>query len=323
MRVSEVEAPDTDVGSAEISMSEAEESGCEECGSSETENHNDEVICSGCGLVLSEDKLDRGPDWRAFDNQERQEKRRVGAPSTLTMHDKGLTTEMGNMQTSGMSRRKRDRLKRMREWNSRSKYSEKGRGLKFALGEIQRMISALEVSGDVHKRSAKIFREAHDQDLVQGRSYEGMATAAIYIACREHDLPRTFDEMEDVSRVERKNIVNSYRKISSELGIHLSPPDPLRYVKRYVSKVVSESDLDKYESEQLERNTRYIIERMKDHKDQITRSPISVVAGAIYLAGKRRGLRITQKEVSNPCDVGSVTVRSVYQEQAEILGIEI
>jgi transcription initiation factor TFIIB len=320
MRVSEVDPADSQVEQRQ-SVSEAEETGCSECECSETRKHNDEIICEACGLVLSEDKLDRGPDWRAFDEQDRQEKRRVGAPTTLTMHDKGLTTEMGNISTSGMSRRKRNRLDRLEEWDSRSKYSEKGRGLKFALGEIQRMISALDIHGDIHTRSAKIFREAHDADLVQGRSYEGMATAAIYIACREHEVPRTFDEMQQVSRVDRQNIVSSYRKISSKLGIHLSPPDPIRYVKRYVSKVRRRCNLSKFEYSQLERNTRYIINKMKENKDQITRSPISIVAGGIYLAAQRRGLDITQKDVSEPCDVGSVTVRSVYQEQKDILGI--
>ncbi|MFW6435958.1 MAG: TFIIB-type zinc ribbon-containing protein, partial [Halovenus sp.] len=67
---------------------------CPECGSDELVKDADrgELICDDCGLVVEEGNIDPGPEWRAFNHQERQEKSRVGAPTTQTMHDKGLTT---------------------------------------------------------------------------------------------------------------------------------------------------------------------------------------------------------------------------------------
>ncbi|MEF8808656.1 TFIIB-type zinc ribbon-containing protein, partial [Natronomonas sp.] len=67
---------------------------CPECSSDNIVKDADrgEMVCDDCGLVVEEDHIDPGPEWRAFNHSERQEKSRVGAPTTQTMHDKGLTT---------------------------------------------------------------------------------------------------------------------------------------------------------------------------------------------------------------------------------------
>ncbi|PSP69899.1 transcription initiation factor IIB 2, partial [Halobacteriales archaeon QH_9_66_26] len=52
---------------------------CPECGGrlvSDTEHG--ETVCTDCGLVVETDEIDRGPEWRAFDSAERDQKSRVG-----------------------------------------------------------------------------------------------------------------------------------------------------------------------------------------------------------------------------------------------------
>ena len=44
------------------------------------DQYNGEVVCGDCGLVIIEDMLDRGPEWRSFTLEDQQAKRRVGAP---------------------------------------------------------------------------------------------------------------------------------------------------------------------------------------------------------------------------------------------------
>ncbi|EMA72532.1 TFIIB-type zinc ribbon-containing protein, partial [Halorubrum distributum] len=69
---------------------------CPECdGRLATDTEHGETVCSDCGLVVEEDSVDRGPEWRAFNSGERDSKSRVGAPTTNMMHDKGLSTNIG------------------------------------------------------------------------------------------------------------------------------------------------------------------------------------------------------------------------------------
>ncbi|WP_306298381.1 TFIIB-type zinc ribbon-containing protein, partial [Halobacterium hubeiense] len=69
---------------------------CPECGGRLTvDEERGETVCEDCGLVVEEDSIDRGPEWRAFGSEENDQKSRVGAPTTNLMHDKGLSTNIG------------------------------------------------------------------------------------------------------------------------------------------------------------------------------------------------------------------------------------
>jgi len=59
-----------------------------------TSNDSNEIVCEECGLVIEEQNIDRGPEWQEFNHTKRQNKSRVGAPTTQAMHDKGLTTQI-------------------------------------------------------------------------------------------------------------------------------------------------------------------------------------------------------------------------------------
>ena len=85
---------------------------CPECdGSLAADAEHGETVCEECGLVIEEDNIDRGPEWRAFDSAEKDEKSRVGAPTTNMMHDKGLSTNIGwqDKDAYGNSLSSRDR----------------------------------------------------------------------------------------------------------------------------------------------------------------------------------------------------------------------
>src|SRR5207244_759169 len=54
-----------------------------------------EIVCEDCGLVLDDMIIDEGPEWRAFDSEQREGREGGGAPSTIMAHDKGLATSIG------------------------------------------------------------------------------------------------------------------------------------------------------------------------------------------------------------------------------------
>jgi len=76
---------------AEVEPTKAQ---CPECGSRNLvqDYERAELVCSECGLVVDAEFVDEGPEWRAFDHDQRMKRSRVGAPMTYTIHDKGLST---------------------------------------------------------------------------------------------------------------------------------------------------------------------------------------------------------------------------------------
>lgn len=322
MTVREQENEDTQTETKETEEEEEEVEDekirCPECNSTDVveDEARGEKICDSCGLVIEEGMIDEGPEWRAFDHKERQEKSRVGSPTTQAMHDKGLTTTIDwkNKDTHGkqLSASKRTQMNRLRKWQERIRTKDAGeRNLQFALSEIDRMASALGLSRQVREVASVLYRKALDEDLIRGRSIEGVATAALYAACREEMIPRSLEEIEKVARVDKKEIGRTYRYISQEIGLELEPVDPKSYVPRFCSEL----DL----GEGVQQMANKIIDLTAEKGLLSGKSPTGYAAAAIYAAALLKNEKRTQKEVSEVANVTEVTIRNRYQEQVEAL----
>ncbi|MBC7219667.1 MAG: transcription initiation factor IIB [Hadesarchaea archaeon] len=295
---------------------------CPECGSTKLvrDYERAELVCASCGYVIHAKIMDMGPEWRAFDQEQRERRGRVGAPMTLTIHDKGLSTMIDwrdrDSHGKDLTPKRRAQIYRLRKWQRRIRVSDATeRNLAFALSEIDRMSSHLNLPRNVREAAALIYRKAVEERLIRGRSIEGVAAAALYAACRESKVPRTLDEIAEVSRVSKKEIGRSYRFIARELLIHLRPTSPIDYIPRFGS------DLGLSGAVQSK-----AIELLKEaQKKGLTsgRGPTGVAAAAIYIASVLMGERRTQRDVADVARVTEVTVRNRYKELCEKLGLDV
>ncbi|ACV11363.1 Transcription factor TFIIB cyclin-related [Halorhabdus utahensis DSM 12940] len=303
--------------STNVTEDEAETSDvqCPECdGKLISDTERGETVCQGCGLVVEEDEIDPGPEWRAFDAKEKDQKSRVGAPTTNMMHDKGLSTNIDwrdkDAYGNSLGSRQREKMQRLRKWNERFRTRDsKERNLKQALGEIDRMASALGLPENVRETASVIYRRALDEDLLPGRSIEGVSTASVYAAARQAGVPRSLDELTDVSRVEKDEIARTYRYVVRELGLEVRPADPESYVPRFTS------DLEL--SEEAERRARELLANAKEEGVHSGKSPVGLAAAAIYAASLLTNEKTTQAAVSEVADISEVTIRNRYHELLE------
>ncbi|MCU4742143.1 transcription initiation factor IIB [Natronoglomus mannanivorans] len=288
---------------------------CPECGGNVLNDaEHGETVCDDCGLVVDEGEIDRGPEWRAFNSSEKDEKSRVGAPTTNMMHDQGLSTNIGwqdkDAYGKSLSSRQRQKMQRLRTWNERFRTRDsKERNLKQALGEIDRMASALGLPDNVRETASVIYRRALEEDLLPGRSIEGVATSSLYAAARQAGTPRSLDEITAVSRVEKDEIARTYRYVIRELGLEVQPADPESYVPRFAS------DLDL--SDETERRARNLLKSAKDQEIHSGKSPVGLAAAAVYAAALLTNEKVTQNEVSGVASISEVTIRNRYHELLE------
>ncbi len=295
---------------------------CPECGSrSLTRDYERaEIVCNDCGYVIDEKIMDMGPEWRAFDYEQRVKRSRVGAPMTYTIHDKGLSTviDWRNKDSYGkdIAPRKRAQIYRLRKWQQRIRVSNATeRNLAFALTELDRVASRLDLPRNVRETAAMVYRKAVEKGLIRGRSIEGVAAASLYAACRQCKVPRTLDEIADSAKLNRKEIGRTYRFVSRELGINLKPTTPIDYVPRFGSELNLSGEV---QSKAIE-----ILKKAMDQELTSGRGPTGVSAAAIYIASVLLGERRTQREVADVAGVTEVTIRNRYKELAERLDIEI
>ncbi|MEF8783291.1 MAG: transcription initiation factor IIB [Haloarculaceae archaeon] len=291
---------------------------CPECGGSlVSDDEHAETVCTECGLVVEEDGIDHGPEWRAFDSEQKDEKSRVGAPTTKLMHDKGLSTNIGwqNRDAYGnaLSTRQRKKMKRLRTWDERFRTRDHSeRNLKQALGEIDRMGSALGLGESVRETASVIYRRALEENLLPGRSIEGVATAAVYTAARQAGTPRSIDEVVAVSRIDQMDFKRTYRYIVRELELEVEPADPESYVARFASEL----DL----RDETEYRARELLRTGKEHNVHVGKSPVGLAAAAVYAAARLTGEDATQSDVSDVSDMSEVTIRNRYQELLDAEG---
>ncbi|MDZ7731320.1 MAG: TFIIB-type zinc ribbon-containing protein [Natrialbaceae archaeon] len=315
-RIRTYEQDESTVQPTETTTSEQER--CPECGGQLTEDEeHGETVCAECGLVLEQDAIDHGPEWRAFTSRDTEAKSRVGAPTTNLMHDRGLSTNIGwqNKDAYGktLSPRQRKRMQRLRTWDERFRTRDhKERNLKQALGEIERMGSALGLSESVRETASVIYRRALEEDLLPGRSIEGVATASVYAAARQADTPRTIDEVIAVSRVDELEFKRTYRYVLRELGLEVEPADAESYVGRFVSALEL--------PDRVERRARDLLRTAKAEQIHIGKSPVGLAAAAVYAATLDDEARVTQSAVSDVSDISEVTIRNRYQELLEVDG---
>lgn len=292
---------------------------CPECGCANLGQiaEQAEIVCNGCGLVVEEERPVASPIPRTS-TQGKQKQPRTGRPTTQRVHDKGLTTDIGSEDKDSYGNplppRKRNRVHRLRRWQERIRAAEPGeRNLQFALGEIDRMASALGIPRSVREIASVVYRRALEGNLVHGRSIEAVATTALYVACRKAEVPRSLDELAEVARVGRTETGRAYRDVLQELDVELKPTDPKEFVPRFCSALGL--------SDSVREKTSEIIDATREEGIHAGKSPTAIAAGAIYTTSIICDEKRDQREIADVAQVSTATIRNHYQEQIEALGI--
>jgi len=277
-------------------------SACPECGG-RLDQAGQETHCTDCGLVVDEEQIDHGPEWRSYDEENC---RRTGAPRTVTRHDKGLSTEIGHDDSdangTALSARKKRRLSRQRTLHSRAKFeSKRQRNLAHGLGEIRRLTSAVELADTLRTQACSVFKTAQEADLLVGRSIEDGAAAAVYIACR-CTTPIEMHRLAGVARCSESHIWTVYRAFQRELEL----PIPVERAVERVPRVLSALPMSV--SNETRRRAREFAQAVDD-EPAFTGSRSGIAAGCVALASEKTGQEWAQITVAEAAGVSPKTVR--------------
>ncbi|WP_254762684.1 transcription initiation factor IIB [Natrinema marinum] len=299
-------------------MSDADSSvACPEC-TGRIRWNGTEAVCEQCGLVAAEDAIDRGPEWRSFDDDD-TDRRRTGAPLTRSRHDRGLSTKIGYGTGSGSARRtrltgrKRRQIARLRREHNRARIATKAdQNQVYGFTEIKRLAARLSLPDDIRDQACVLFGSAQSAGLFQGRSLEGFAAAAVYATCRTCSNARTIDEVVAVARADADELSAAYDAMNRELGLPTGPIDPAEYLPRFASALDLETA--------VENRARAHLEALLEAKLIGGRNPSGVAAACLYrAAGEREEWpTVTQADAAAVADVTPTTIRSTVTEIDEL-----
>ena len=250
---------------------------CGHCGSQDLieDEETGEIICAGCGLVVSRINL-VGSRYAEEDTPTRPAKK-----------------------MSPTERRKMDRLmaidKRLRT-DAGDPYV-----LRVALNEIKRIVQTLYLPESVEEYAESIYRRAQKKGLVLRGTITGFAAASVYAACRAQGVPRTLRHVSEASSDGLKDIARMYRVLLSELNISVELDSPLNHI----SSIAGDVGL----SHRVERLAVEILLEAMGVGHHTGKNPKGLAASALYIASKELKERRSQKELSDAAGVSALTLR--------------
>ncbi|PIK46502.1 putative transcription initiation factor IIB [Apostichopus japonicus] len=263
--------------------------------------HAGDMICPECGLVVADRVIDVGSEWRTFSNDKSlTDPSRVGAAENSLLSGSDLTTLIG--KPSGLAGFNEDGTLK---YSSKRQVSTKDRVLLNAFREIANMADRINLPKTLIDRTNALFKKVNDQKNLRGRSYNAIAAACLYIACRQEGVPRTFKEICAVCSVSKKEIGRCFKLILRALETNVELIKTGDFMSRFCTNLSLPPPVKKAAT--------HIAKKAVDMDLVSGRSPISVAAAAIYMASQASDQKRSQKEIGDIAGVADVTIRQSYK----------
>jgi transcription initiation factor TFIIB len=276
-----------------------------------TDPDSGETICSKCGMIVL-DKIQNinQPEWRAFSNEEHENRSRTGFPSSLAIHDMGLACVIGKTNRDAGGKKMDDAMhttmQRLRTLDSRAHVHDSSDiGLMHAFNKLRILKDKLTLPYVVVEKAAYIYRKAHERKLSRGRLVSGLVAASVHIACREMSTTRTLKDIAAASNIKRKQLAKAYTLLLVELDIKV----PLADHTKCIAKVANKANL----SEKTKRLAIRIMDEIKRKDDDILsagKNPMALAATILYLSCLKTGENKTQVDIAEAAGVTEVTLRN-------------
>lgn len=290
---------------------------CPSCGSGAVvrDNPRGEKICTRCGLVLLERKMDSEPEWHAEPGSE-EGRADVSSGSDITRHDLGLGSRLGNSRD--LSPAWRAKLRRLRKWHRRSRAATyRDKSLRQGLIDLDKLCEDLSLPKAVKAEVSTLFRKARSRGITPGRNTWNILAALIFIVARLRRIPRTEKEIAEVLMVRAelgekesfRGLRRSRKVLAKELNLEVPRPNPKEYIDRFGTRL------------NLSRKMRaeaHEICASLPKKFKAKKASFLVSAAVIYNASRKLGGDVKIREVADTLDVGVSSVSKMGQRIREL-----
>lgn len=277
------------------------------CDAPHIREENGFFVCLNCGMV-HEAVLDASPR-RAFTVEE-VKTRRENEPVYSKIGPRTIIRGASDAKGSLLAPAEKTKFNRLAKIH-RSLTTSYERNLWIALPNLQRFQEQLGLPDTVTEDALRIYTHAVRAKLSMGRSIDTLLAASIAAALRIHGLPRTLDEIVEISELNKKIVMRTFRLIFTDIlpKLHLKVQhfEPVQYVDKF------REDLG------LSMAVRHVAVKLlevakKNRMPVEGKDPKGLAAAAVYLAGQKLGEKRTQSDIAQLARITEVTVRARVKE---------
>jgi len=286
---------------------------CRICDSNswDTDSVRGETMCAECGYVAAENMIDPGAEWTNHSGG--NDRSRVGAPTTLTLSDKGLSTEISRADlTSGAAARHGMTGKNLREWRRRQRVDQRSKTRDSRSRNLTIAMQFIRDRGNlppqIEQEAANLYRHAMKEGIVTGRSIRGVTAACVYIAARQAEIPRRIDVIakafDMTTEIEEKELKRTIRLVARKMNTHhITGPE------EYFEKFHSDLELPPY----VLGDTRDLWDKVSKNMVWQGKKPSGIAGCMLYKASQNSNSPRTQSEVCKVSGISEVTLRGLMK----------
>lgn len=270
-----------------------------------TDINTGEICCNNCGTVLIEKTIDGTPE-PTFSKDDYLRKARNGPPAKISVSDmsKSSTISKSNIDASGnrLLSKNINYFSRIRFWDSRTKSNRKERNLMRAFTILDAFASKLNMPENAKEHTAYIYRKAVEKNIIRGNSINSVMASSVLVTCKQLGIPRSIDEVSNVSNISKKSLSKTYRRLVKNLELKV-----VSLNIDYVPKIANSLSV----SEKTSRLANKILNDAKKEKIHLGRNPIGISAASVYLSAINYDEHVPYAKISRKTNISTVTLRKL------------
>ncbi|ERF73003.1 hypothetical protein EPUS_07097 [Endocarpon pusillum Z07020] len=288
-------------------------------------NEGATLVCASCGMVLEDRVVSMESEWRTFNSDEGKgdDPSRVGeAESELQLGDH-LETRISTSQGSS-------KASRMLAAAQNKQSSEKtNKSLASAFRQVEFWGEKAALQKNIRDNAKRYLKQVDDAKAFKGKQQDAVVAGCIFIACRQAQAARSFNEIHQLTQVPKKEIGRVYKhlekflrnaddvklkRIEAEGGIFDSAAAAYKNTKStnasdLCARFVNMLNLPV----KVEAFARDIANKIVSINELAGRSPLSNAGACIYFASHFVGLGRSAKEISQVAGVSDTTIKGAYK----------
>lgn len=286
---------------------------------------NADTICAMCGTVLAERLVSYESEWRTFNSDEKggDDPSRVGETENDLLFGNAGTTIGG--RGANMSKETR-RLQRAQAMQNEDKNN---RALMQAYSILDGWADAESFNGNVKSQAKGFYKQVYEAQAFRGKNINAILAGCLFIACRSSRDPRSFAEIVNLTKVQKKDIGRIYKQLEKFFGSKSSERmkaieedggivnrEALEY-KGTVSAKPTELVPRFCGMLGLEFRVQAIGVKLAEQIPSISalagRSPLSTAGACIYFASHLLGRGKSYAEIGSVINVSEATIKHAYK----------
>lgn len=224
---------------------------------------------------------------------------RCGAPVDTDLFSEkwGMSTIM---QTYGQSYH----IKKLSRINFHSSMNHKDRSLFHAYKEFDEVKEKLKLS-DAIIRSAKImYKQFTENKLTRGNVRNGIKANCVFMACKDHNYPRTTKEIADAFDISTRDMgrtIEIFKENTEETECKVTRP------RDVVIRIISQFNVDKT----IRKKIFTMCDELESCVKLMGKTPTGVASTVVYMILSKSDTPVTKQEVCAVADISVPTLNKI------------